>query len=47
MPTIPNIIKLFQIIKKLLSAQEFGLEICSGETTREKNIALLLCDILS
>ena len=34
---LPNIIKIFQTIKKLLSAQKFGLEICSGEITRKKN----------
>ena len=31
---LPNIIKIFQTIKKLWSAQEFGLEIRSGERTR-------------
>ena len=33
---LPNIIKIFRTIKKLWSAQEFGLEICSGEITRKK-----------
>ena len=31
---LPNIIKIFQNIKKLWSAQEFGWEIHSGEITR-------------
>ena len=37
-PYLPasNIIKIFQTIKKLWSAQEFGLEILSGEITRKK-----------
>ena len=33
---LPNIIKIFQSIKKLLSAQELGFEIYSGEITRKK-----------
>ena len=31
---LSNIIKIFQTIKKFKSAQEFGLEIYSGEITR-------------
>ena len=31
-----NIIKIFQTIKKLLSVQEFGLEIYSAEFTRKR-----------
>ena len=33
---VPDIIKIFQTIKKLWSAQEAGLEIHSGEITQEK-----------
>ena len=33
---LPNIIKIFQTIKKLLSAQTFGLEIYSGDFTRKR-----------
>ena len=33
---LPNIIKIFQTIQKLWSAQELGLEICSGEITWKK-----------
>ena len=33
---LPNIIKIFQTIKKLWSAQKFGLDICSGEITRKR-----------
>ena len=33
---LPNIIKIFQTIKKLWSAQEFGIEIHSGEITRKR-----------
>ena len=33
---LPNIIKIFQTIKKLWSAQEFGLEIHLGEITTKK-----------
>ena len=33
---LQNIIKLFQTIKKLLSAQEFDIEIYSGEITRKR-----------
>ena len=33
---LPHIIKIFQTIKKLRSAQEFGLEIHSGEITWKK-----------
>ena len=47
MPLI--IIKIFQTIKKLWSAQEFGLEIRSGEITKKRtkemsflHVALLL-----
>ena len=32
---LQNIIRLFQTIKKLPSAQEFSLEILSGDTTRK------------
>ena len=32
---LPNIINIFQTIKKLWSAQEFGLEIRSEEITRD------------
>ena len=32
---LPNLIKIFQIIKKLWSAEDFGQEICSGEITRK------------
>ena len=44
---VPNIIKIYQIIEKLWSAQEFGWEICSGEIIKKKNKArfvLLVCD---
>ena len=34
--SLQNIIKIFQTIKKLRHAQEFGLEICSGEVTRRR-----------
>ena len=37
------IIKIFQNIKKLLNAQEFGLEIYSGEITRKKITKQELC----
>ena len=33
---VPNIIRIFQTIKKLQSAQKFSLEICSGEITRKR-----------
>ena len=44
---LPNGIKIFQSIKKLWSAQEFGVEICSGEITSKKQnrIVFLACDI--
>ena len=32
---LPNIINISQTIRKLWSAQEFGLEICSEEITRK------------
>ena len=38
---LPNIIRIFQTIKKLQSAEEFGLEICSGETTRKRTEQVL------
>ena len=41
------IIKIFQTIKKSLSAQEFGLEIYSGEITRKKSIIVLLAWYMS
>ena len=34
--TLPNIIRIFQTIQKLQSAQNFSLEICSGERTRKR-----------
>ena len=43
----PNIVKVFQTIEKLLSAQEFGLEIYSVWFTRKKNrarVVLLVFD---
>ena len=33
---LPNIIRIFQTIKKLRSAQEFSLEIHSGEITGKR-----------
>ena len=44
--SLPKMIKLFQIIKKLQGAQEFDLEIRLGMITRKKNkaIVLLACD---
>ena len=40
---LPDIIKIFQTIKKLCWAQEFGLEICSVEITRKKILIDWLC----
>ena len=34
--TSTNIIKIFQTVKKLWSAQEYGLEIRSGEIARKR-----------
>ena len=44
MPVL-NIIKIFQTIKELWSAQEFGLEICSGEITKQE-LSFLCASIL-
>ena len=33
---LPNIMKIFQTIKKLWNASKFGLEIRSGEITRKR-----------
>ena len=48
-----NIIRIFQTIKKLQSAQEFSLEIRSGEITRKRTVhelsfwyATLLLDLI-
>ena len=45
--TLSNIIKIFQTIKKIWSAHEFGLEIDIGEIVRKQNkarVVLLACD---
>ena len=42
---LPNIIKIFKIIQKLLSAQELGLEIYSGEIKNKAKVVLLACNI--
>ena len=46
---LPNIIKIFQTIKKIWSAQGFGLGICSGEiirTSREQELSFLHATLL-
>ena len=47
---LPNIIKIYQSSKKLLSAREFGLEIRSGEITRKEQelhlYVILLHDLI-
>ena len=46
---LPNIIKIFQTIKKIWRAQGSGLDICSGEitrTSREQELSFLHTTLL-